>query len=229
MKLSKLAVIFGALMILNGALQASTTYNYSFGGLGGDLGSNTHVFSNTSGPNPNVTATGYANLNNNQGIQAVNLYSKGSGAWPIPPDESGLGLVNDRSGDNEITAGSFVYLDLNNLDKLVLNSLDIYMESTTDGEGWEIWGSNTAPTSGHFFSAPNSGVLTGKNEGEVNLDSLLKDRYIFITSDCGNVLLGGLTASVDAPEPASVGLIGLSLGIAYFAFRVRSRTQAQKV
>ena len=224
MKFSKLAFIFGALVIFGGALQASVTYNYSFGGPGGDLGSNTHVFSNTSGPNPTVTAVGYSNLGSLQGIHAVDLYSKGSGG-----DENGLGLVNDPSGDHEITPGSLVYLDLNNLDKLVLTSLSVSMESTTDGETWAIWGSNIAPTSEHFYSAPFSGVLTGTKEGNVDLDSLLCERYIFISADCGNVLLSGLTASVDAPEPASVGLMGLSLAIAFLVFRVHSRKQAQKV
>jgi len=222
MKFWRLALFSSALIAVGGALQAGTTYDYSLGGLGGDLGSNSHVFSPTSGPNPNVTAVGYTNLGNGKNISAVHLYSKGLGGWPIPAGESGLGLANDRSGDGEITTGSFLYLDLANLDKLGLSSLDLYMGSTTDGETWAIWGSNTAPVSGKF-SMPTSGVLTGTAEGDQNLNSLLSDRYIFVTSLDGNVLVSGLAASTSTPEPASAGLIGLALAGSCLVLRMRSR------
>ncbi len=223
MKFCRLALFSSALIVFGGALQAGTTYDYSFGGLGGKLASNTHVFSPTSGPNPNVTAVGYTNLGNNKNLSGVDLYSKGSGAWPAPNDESGLGLSNDRSGDGEITSSSFVYLDVANLEKLGLASLDIYMGSTTDGEKWAIWGSNTAPVSGQKFSMPGTGVLTGKTEGDKNLDSLLSDRYIFITSENGNVLVDGLAATTSTPEPASAGLLGLALAGSCLVLRMRSR------
>lgn len=229
MKFCRLALFSSALIVFGGALRAGTTYDYSFGGLGGKLASNTQVFSPTSGPNPNVTAVGYTNLGNNKKLAGVDLYSKGSGAWPLSADENGLGLSNDRSGDGEITTGSFLYLDVANLEKLGLSSLDIYMGSTTDGEKWAIWGSNTAPVSGQKFSMPSTGVITGKKEGDTNLDSLLSDRYIFVTSENGNVLVDGLAATTATPEPASGGLLGLALAGSCFVLRMRSHRRLSKV
>ena len=209
-------VILSASLIWGGALQAATVYNYAFGGLGGDLGSSTHTFAPIGGPSPTITASGF-HINSSNVVSNVNLYSKGSGAFPPPNDESGLGLANDSTGDHEITPKNFIMLDLGNL---AISSLGIYTESTTDGEQWKIWGSNTAVTSGQTFTIPAG--LTGFSEGDQNVSSLLGNRYIFITSlgsSSSNILLGGLTATAAAPEPASAALLGLALMGSSLLFR----------
>lgn len=207
MRINNLAFLLCASVVFGGALQAATVYNYAFGGLTpNDLGT-THTFSPTSGPSPTITASGFQ-PGPGTTVVAVDLYSKGSSGFPPPNDESGLGLTNDPSHDHEITPGSFIMLDLGNLQ---LTSLGIYMESTTDGEKWDIWGSNTPAVSGHSYTIPNG--ITGTSEGLQNLSSLEGDRYIFISSLCGNVLVGALTDTVVTtnPEPASAGLAGLAL------------------
>jgi len=225
----KVALILGATLALCGALQAATTYTYEFGGLGGDLGSSTHAFAPTNGPGPNITAHGFKpGFASN--VFAVDLYSKGN-----PGDESGLGLTNDPSHENEITVGSFVMLDMGSLSIATLST-----ESTTNGEKWEIWGSNTAAIANSSYTIPSSngiGVLTGTSEGDQNVSSLKGDRYIFVTAldyysgdrkiTDGNILICGVTAT-DAPEPASAGLLGLALLTSGFLFRSRFSKKAQK-
>ncbi len=124
--------------------------------------------------------------------------------------------------------GSFIELDLGSLSISTIN-----MESTTSGEEWEIWGSNTAAVAGHALGIPSStatGVLTGYSEGNQNVSSLSNDRYIFITVAgpwYGNVLLGGATA-VTTPEPGTASLLGLALVGSGLLFRRRSTKKAQQ-
>jgi hypothetical protein len=217
--ISKVTILLGASLVFGGALQA-TTYNYGFGGLGGDLGSNTHTFAPSSGPNPTITATGFK-PGSGSTVVAVDLYSKGLSGFPPPNDESGLGLTNDSSGDHEITPGSFIMLDLGNLS---ISTLGVYTGSTTGGEKWEIWGSHTAVVAGQSFTLPSG--LTGITEGDQNVSSLIGDRYIFITSLNGNILLGGLTT---APEPGSAGLLGFALIGSGLLFRRQFSKKAKQV
>ncbi len=222
MRLNQLSLLLGAAILFSGALQASSVYNYGFGGLG-NIGSNTKTFSPSSGPNPNITAIGFK-PGTGSTVTAANLYSKGSVGFPPPNDESGLGLVNDPTHDNEITSGSFIMLDLGNLS---ISSLGVYTESTTDGEEWKIWGSNTPAFAGQSFTIPGSG-LTGTGEGDQNVTSLAGDRYIFITAVNGNVLLGGITATATNPEPSSAGLAGLAFVGCGLLFRRRISKKIQQ-
>lgn len=204
----KTAVVLGALTAFAGAMQAATVDNYAFGGLG-SLNSSTHTFSPTSGSGPSITANGFTVTGGD--ATTVHLYSKGSGGFPPPNDESGLGLANDSSGDHEITTGSFIELDLGSLS---VSSLGVYTGSTTGDERWKIWGSNSGAVAGSPFSIPGnsaSGVLTGTNEGDQDVSSLAGDRYIFVSSANGNILLGGMTATSAVPEPASAGMLGFAL------------------
>ncbi|MGH9619461.1 MAG: hypothetical protein ACRD45_07075 [Bryobacteraceae bacterium] len=216
----KTAVVLGALTAFAGAMQAAPVDNYAFGGLG-NLNASMHTFSPVSGSEPSITAYGFHISSGN--AVAAGLYSKGSGAFPPPNDESGLGLVNDSTGDHEIMPGNFIELDMNGLS---IGSL--YTGSTTQGETWQIWGSNSGATAANPFTIPGSaasGVLTGTTEGSQDVSSLAGDRYIFITSlnegTTRNILLGGVTATSAVPEPASASLLGLAFLGASLLFRKR--------
>ena len=72
------------------------------------------------------------------------LYSK-NGGW----NEIGLGMAADPSGDHEIFANSFVQIDLSGLlAQAQIDSLQLMIDSVQCGDGFSIWGSNTADQPG---------------------------------------------------------------------------------
>jgi hypothetical protein len=151
----------------------------------------------------------------------VNLFEKNGGA-----DEIGLGLVNDPSGDHEITIGSAILVNFTNGVNAGATLFDWRMNSTTAGEKWLVLGSNSLnPAS--FTNV----VGQGTDELDHTVLGIPFDYYLF-TSLNGNVLLseisgagGNLTPVAGVPEPSTwammlLGFIGLG-----FAFRQRRRIQ----
>jgi hypothetical protein len=236
MDFRKLTIISGILLGSGGALHAGAVYNYAFGGTRAADGKTSYTFAPLGGGSPTITASGFA-LDSDcdqwgSKLSAVGLYSSGTGSMLPPRDNSGLGLAND--GDHEITAGSFVMLNLSKLEALPLSSLDIYLSGSNDGGRWEIWGSNTAASAGHVFSIPayhSSNSIFGSGDTEVDISKLQGDKYIYITAiDCGGSLLGGLTATTATPEPGSAALLGLAFAGSGLVFRrrlARQRRNAQ--
>jgi hypothetical protein len=108
-----------------------------------------------------ITATGYI-PNGLGGVALGALFEKNLGG-----DESGLGLTNDPTMDHEITVGSFIQFDLNNL-SASLGQLSFKAGSTTNGEGWALVltntvGSLTGATPLDSCTAPSSGSGTCEN------------------------------------------------------------------
>ncbi len=109
MRLSRLLMAFVfAVVVLCGAAFADTI---NFGGLGGDLGSNTHTFT---GGSSSLVVTAYF---------STDLYSKNGGG-----DETGLGLVNGGS-DHEISGDNFVQFLSNGITSITIGSVQ-------SGETW---------------------------------------------------------------------------------------------
>jgi len=169
-----------------------TTIN--FGSPTGDQGT-THTYGG-------VAATAY-------GTGSPHLFGKSDGG-----DENGLGLTSDPSGQHEITIGDFIQLDLTSL---IGTQLTIVMGSTTDGEAWSFFASNSA------LATSGTAVMSGSNENSFTFTPTLK--YLDVTSTNGNVLLSSLSYTQSAPEPVSFALVGSGLlGV----FLIRRRKTGQR-
>lgn len=182
---------------------------------------NSYTYSTGSG---NVTATGYTAPSTQTG-----LYSKSNVSIL---DENGIGLVSDPSGQNEISdsgstwssalspGGSFIQLDFSGLNAGTLVSF--LMGSTTAGEGWTVFGTNTAgcgATVGcgtHIVSGTGDGVWTSLGVPAFTY----YDFYATGTSggNASNVLLGELNLSA-VPEPATWAMMLIGFGAIGFAAR----------
>ncbi|MGH7016430.1 MAG: PEPxxWA-CTERM sorting domain-containing protein [Caulobacteraceae bacterium] len=223
----KLAILAGAAMLAAGSANAAAVV-FNFDTPTGKLGdTQTYTESGLS-----IVASGFSKIetyNSSKGIWVTHptpLYGKQDGG-----DENGLGLNNDPTTDGEIHYDKgFVQLDVSDLfGKVDPSSVDFYANSTTEGEEWEIFGSNTAD------SYAGSPILTGlNNEGTPNAlpDWGTYTFYDFVEKSHpmgqgDNFLISEITAVPSAvPEPATwammlVGFFGLG-GV------LRSRRQALK-
>ena len=201
----------GAAALATGSM-ASATIN--FGTPTGNQGT-THTYTDGSF---SVQATGYAS----NGGSTTALYGKNNGG-----DESGLGLAADPSNQDEIYRNAFVQLDVSGLIGNV-SAVSFLMGSTTQGEEWSVYGSNTA---GSYSLADL--VVGGLNDEGV-WHSLFSapgwgtyQFYDFVSlgtngTTTGNVLLGELNATPSVPEPATWAMMLLGFGAMGVAVR-RSR------
>jgi hypothetical protein len=141
------------------------------------------------------------------GMADVNLFGKNLGG-----NESGLGLVNDPTGDNEISGTSLIRIAMG---AGLTGPVSFQMNSTTEGETWRVSGSNLA-TAGFVP------LLTGTDEISHSIPF-----FNFYTFDAliGNVLLASITA---VPGPlVGAGLPGLIAACgALIALARRRRRQA---
>jgi hypothetical protein len=194
-----LAAVAMAMAAAGGAQAATVLFDFSLAPHQGDLGTTeTYVSSGVT-----LIASGF-----NQFNQATDLYGKhGGGA------ENGLGMTNDPSGDDEIYFGKgFVQLDVQGLfGKIVANSLQFGTNSTTQGETWKVYGSNTA---GSLSGATT--IISGATEGLHNLSGLGTYKYydfVSVSSSGGkNFLITSLQATAAVPEPESWTLIIVGMG-----------------
>jgi hypothetical protein len=199
-KLLLAATMLGALVT-----QASATaVTWSFNTPIGDQGQSHNYLGDDLSTLLNAQAFGPA-LNGNP----AHLFGKNDGS-----DENGLGLTNDPSGEHEITVGSFVQF---NLDALNLISLNISFQagSTTDKEGWRVYGTNTA---GSLTGATLLGSCESKNnsgpgnscEQLFNFANGGNFNYLDVTADSGNdnILVSHIDAQV-APVPGPIAGAGL--------------------
>lgn len=179
--------ILPALALLScatGAQAASVVFDFSQPG--GNYG-NVKTF-NSGGMS--VTASGFSATN-----VAKALYGKQGGG-----NENGLGFA--RNGDREIGYGEgYVQLDVSALLGLLTN-VKFGSNSTTQGEEWSVFGSNTAGlfASGTFLSK-------GTTEGLHTLPNFGAYKYYYFTSSQAkggkNWLLTGISGMQAVPEPAT--------------------------
>jgi hypothetical protein len=140
-----------------------------------------------------VTATGY--ISNGT---TTTLYGKGTPGGT--GSEDGLGLQRDPSGDDEIFAGNdFVQLDIAALSGPIKIAL-----SSTAGDTWAIFGSNSAGILGSVKLASGG----SDDDAFVNVLNAASYQYLDVTAQTNNVLLQQLSYSSAAPEPGMLGLVG---------------------
>ncbi|HEX6784543.1 MAG TPA: PEPxxWA-CTERM sorting domain-containing protein [Sphingomicrobium sp.] len=209
-------LLFSVALMAGSAASAAVSIN--FNSATGNLGT-THTY--TSGT-LSVVATGYSA----NGSTAA-LYGK-NGAG----DEKGLGLAGDPTGDNEIyyPGTDFIQLNVSNLISQATGA-SFFMGSSTSGETWKVYGSNTAGVLGAVLIASGSDellhALTGW--GQYTYYDFVAtgtvDQYGRRTA--GNVLLGGLSVAA-VPEPATWAMMLLGFaGIGVAARRRRGAGLAQ--
>ena len=149
-----------------------------------------------------IVASGFTAAN-----AATDLFGKHDGG-----DENGLGLANDPSGQNEIHFGSgYVQLDVQGLFGNVIAAQTFFgTNSTTEGEQWTVYGTNTAGT-----LAGAAQVSQGTNEGQHLLPSLGTYRYYDFVSTTAlggqNYLISNLTTTA-VPEPATWAMMIIGMG-----------------
>ena len=182
------------------SLAHAAPISFLFASPTGDLGS-TRTYS-TGAPPLSVIAAGFGGVGSRRGVHAVNLYGKYAGAG-----ERGLGLVNDPTGDHEITFVSFIQLDVQDLfSKVASMSAKFAFDSTTGSEAYAVYGSNTAGALGTFLTS-------GKDENMHARPEFSTYRYYDFGSykANGNVLLREISTYQTVPEPAGIVLVGAGL------------------
>ena len=208
-----LAFAFAATALF--ATPANAAVVIDFSTAPGNVGSSeTYSDSGAPGTPLTVTAKGF----DGSGV-ATDMYGKTGGG-----DENGLGLANDPSGENEIALGKGrIQLDIGSFLPYAssLSAVSFFMNSTTEGETWSIYGSNVDGTLGLL-------LFSGNDELQHLLPSFGTYRYYsFLESGSSggrNVLLGKLTANVigspfgAVPEPATwammlVGFFGIGMSM----------------
>jgi hypothetical protein len=180
----KFTTVLIGLVAMAASLPATTIF---FGG-GGTLGPS-HAY----GP---VTATGYLS-NGNTGT----LFGKG--AVNGTGSEDGLGLTADPTGDNEIFPGTdFIQLSISGLSGPISISM-----GSTGGDGWAVFGTNTA---GSLAGAAQL-AANGNDDGvEVSLPGASSYLYLDVKATSNNVLIQDLVYTPHSvPEPGTLGIVGL--------------------
>ena len=146
----------------------------------------------------------------------TSLYGKGTAG--NAGSEDGLGLKRDPSHDNEIFApgSDFIQLDISGLSGLIQASM-----SSTGGDSWAIFGSNSAGILG------GTKLASGGSDDNifVSVANATNYRYLDVTAQTNNVLLQELSYS-NAPEPGMAGLVGAGLAVGAALARRRRKNNA---
>ena len=164
-----------------------------------------------------VTASGYSAPNTDAALYIKNLGG----------DEVGLGLTGDPTGQNEIYSNNngggtaFIQLDVSDL-LAIASGATFSMDSTTLGEQWAVYGSNTDGAGLGVLVNSSSGSGDEANHALGGWGSY--DYYNFYSlgtngQTFGNVLLSGFAVTPNVPEPATWAMMLVGFGGIGFAMR----------
>jgi hypothetical protein len=191
---------------------------WSFTSPAGDVGSTTHDYLST--PLSQIlTATAFGT--------GGNLFGKTGGG-----DEDGLGLA--LGPDQEISGTNFIQLDITKVNFIPNSLISFQAGSTTNGEGWQVIGSNTAGSnSGTLLGSCTSTLGSGPGNSCENVMNLLSSATSFhfldvsATGPAGsNILIAHLDAQAVPGPIVGAGVPGVILaGGALLALAARRRRQ----
>jgi hypothetical protein len=149
-----------------------------------------------------VSASGFLG-NNMMGA----LFEKNLGG-----SETGLGLVGTT--DNEINSPSqFIQFQFLSIPTNLNLAMSFLAGSTTNGEGWEVFGTNTANTVAGatlLASCTSPAVGSGACETLTNIAGALGFKFVDVVATNGNMLVREINA---VPLPGALGLFGTGLGL----------------
>jgi hypothetical protein len=237
---ARVALLSVSACVLIGFSSANAaTVNWNLSSPHGEQGT-TNTLTSVSGGFTIGTAgfTFTGSLTSSPTFTAVDLYGKNT---PGDPSETGLGLGSttglhphlvDSTGNHEIVTNSLVRIDTTNARSHGVGGFTFSFGSTTQGEGWEVFGSTTA----------NSGLtlIVPQHINDQGVVHSLSDYnfYYFVydgpTWGCGgcNVLLtsfagsttGGGGGQGSTPLPATLPMFAGGMGVlALIARRKRKK------
>jgi hypothetical protein len=182
------------------AANAAIVWNLNPNDQNTSVGSSSQVFTSSG---YQITATGY---DNNAGIgTATDLFFKNE-ADINGARETGLGLTN--AYQHELFAGGngpadFIQLDLRSILSQGFNTGQISVTSVQDGEGFQLFGSNTQGTLGSAISGTFTG--TAFDDKFVAIPNFGTFKFISIVASAGNVLPSAFAANITPiPEMSAV-------------------------
>jgi hypothetical protein len=117
-------------------------------------------------------------------------------------DETGLGVVADPSGENEITYNDAIALDLSSLGNGT--GFWLNMGSLQQGESYRYcWG---------VAASACSAIAENVTDPSIWLTLNSADPFLYISASSGNVLISSITIpDAQVPEPSSMLLLGSGL------------------
>jgi hypothetical protein len=205
--LKVLPVICGFATMVASPAYASTTYSIDFG-TPTKIAGNAATYTISSTPNAIFSAYGYTT-----GGAPVNVFAKNDGGAEV-----GLGLTNDGSGEDEITPGNFIQLNLTSLALYGATSVTLQVSSLTGTDAFQFYSGKTAGQEGTAVAGDSGNGTSNATNGISTLSytfalSPTGNDYISLAATAGNVLLGpgSIYGNIATPEPASFGMIGLAL------------------
>ncbi|SDJ63240.1 MULTISPECIES: PEP-CTERM sorting domain-containing protein [Bradyrhizobium] len=145
-------------------------------------------------------------------------------------DEQGIGLVDDRSGDHEISGPNLIQIDFRAARTAHVTGFSFEMNSSTGGEHWLVYGSNSANALGSLVdSGYSEGLQTLSSVNNANAYSFYSFKFDPVhgyghSTGGTNVLLelieGQLVSVHGVPESSTWAMMILGFaGIGFMIYR----------